>query len=411
MTDAKSAPTVAVIGAGPAGLMAAEILSKAGLAVTVYDRMASVGRKFLMAGRGGLNLTHSEDLATFLERFGPATARLAPAINAFPPTALKDWAENLGQPTFVGSSGRIFPVALKASPLLRAWLGRLQAQGVRFRLRRNWRGWNEAGELKFRLPDDTIETSAPDAVILALGGASWPRLGSNGAWVDILTPQGIDVAHLLPSNCGFKAKWSDIFKSRFEGQPLKSVAISFNGQTVRGDVVVTHYGLEGGAIYALSPSVRDTIAKHGRATVFIDLQPDLDVEKLTARLEKPQGAQTLSNHLRKVSGLSPLAINLMREGAGTALPRGSRQLAALIKATPVTLKGIQPLERAISTAGGVRFGQLDAQYMVMSRPGLFMAGEMLDWEAPTGGYLLQASFATGVAAAQGVLNWLEGQNA
>lgn len=411
MTNPKPAPTVAIIGAGPAGLMAAEILSKAGLAVTVYDRMASVGRKFLMAGRGGLNLTHSEDLQKLLGRFGSAAARLTPAIKAFPPDALKDWAENLGQPTFVGSSGRIFPVALKASPLLRAWLGRLQEQGVRFQLRRNWRGWNEAGALKFRLADDTIETIAPDATILALGGASWPRLGSNGAWVDILTPQGIDVAHLLPSNCGFKVKWSETFKSRFEGQPLKSVAISFNGQTVRGDVVVTGYGLEGGAIYALTPTLRDTIAKHGRATILIDLQPGLDVAKLASRLEKPQGTGTLTNHLRKVSGLSPIAINLMREGAGAALPRGARQLAALIKATPVTLKGIQPLERAISTAGGVRFGQLDESYMVMSRPGLFMAGEMLDWEAPTGGYLLQAVFATGVAAANGVLSWLESQSA
>ena len=390
--------TAAVIGGGPAGLMAAEILSAGGLAVTVYDRMPSVGRKFLMAGRGGLNLTHSEDLDVFLTRYGAATA-LRPVIEAFPPKALMAWAEGLGQKLFTGSSGRIFPKTMKASPLLRAWLARLSAQNVQFRLRQDCLGWNEADALVFRGID---ERPKPDVTILALGGASWPKLGSDGDWVRFL-PDDV-VSALRPSNCGFDIAWSDVLKSRFAGTPLKNIALSFAGQSARGDAVITGYGIEGGAVYALSAALRDAITSAGYATLMIDLRPDMSAEQIAKKLDRPRGDQTLTNFLRKALALSPVEISLLREAHGMDLAVDG--LAEKIKSVPLRLIAARAVERAISTAGGVRFSALDENLMLKTKPGVFIAGEMLDWEAPTGGYLLQACFATGVAAAESALRYL-----
>jgi uncharacterized flavoprotein (TIGR03862 family) len=400
------AATVAIIGAGPAGLMAAERLSMVGVAVTIYDRMASPARKFLMAGRGGLNLTHSEELPRFLTRYGAAQARLAPAIAAFPPAALRDWAHGLGQPTFVGSSGRVFPRSLKASPLLRAWLARLAANGVRLASRRTWLGWDADGRLVFRLPDGSQETAAPDATVLALGGASWPRLGADGGWVGLLVAKGIAVAPLRPANCGFAVDWTEGFRARFAGQPLKNIALTWEGRSVRGEAVVTDYGIEGGAIYALSAALRDAIEARGPIDLRVDLRPDMTQADLVARLARARQRETLANVLRKAANLSPVAINLLREAIGPALPRDPGTLAALVKSVPLTLRAPQPLARAISTAGGIALDELDAHFMLRALPGVFAAGEMLDWEAPTGGYLLQACFATGRAAAEGALRWL-----
>ncbi|MGJ5132070.1 NAD(P)/FAD-dependent oxidoreductase [Bradyrhizobium oligotrophicum] len=400
---------VAVIGAGPAGLMAAEVLAEGGAVVTVYDAMPSVARKFLMAGRGGLNLTHSEELPAFLARYREAAAWLEPAIRAFPPQRLRDWCEALGEPTFVGSSGRVFPVAMKASPLLRAWLRRLVTQGVRFELRHRWTGWDGERKLTFETPAGPRIVAA-DATMLALGGASWPRLGSDGGWVPILAAKGVAIAPLRPANCGFTAGWSDVFRDRFEGQPLKSIALSFSGRSVRGEAIVTREGLEGGAVYALSAELREAIAAAGRAILHVALRPDLATPDLIRRLSVPRAKQSLSNVLRKTLLLSPVAIGLLHEAAKaqglspSALPPD--RLAALINAVPVTLTGTAGLVRAISSAGGIARGELNADFMLTRLPGAFAAGEMLDWEAPTGGYLLQASFATGVAAGRGALSWL-----
>jgi uncharacterized flavoprotein (TIGR03862 family) len=406
-----SSPTnnVAIIGAGPAGLMAAEVIAQGGARVTVYDAMPSVGRKFLMAGRGGLNLTHSEPLPEFLARYREGEARLAPVITAFSPEHLRQWSEALGQPTFIGSSGRVFPKAMKASPLLRAWLRRLDSMGVTFALRYRWTGWDDDGRLSFQTPEGPHVIEA-QATVLALGGASWPRLGSDGGWVATLAAKGIAVSPLRPANCGFAVAWSEIFRDRFEGQPLKGVALTFGARTVRGEAVVTRSGLEGGGIYALSADLREAIAQTGEAIVRIDLRPDLAASDLRTRLSVPRGKQSLSNVLRKAAQLSPAAIGLLQEaavGAGAKLATLSpAALAELIKAVPVTLNGVAPIARAISTAGGVSFDELDADFMIRRLPGIFAAGEMLDWEAPTGGYLLQASFATGAAAGRGALQWL-----
>jgi uncharacterized flavoprotein (TIGR03862 family) len=378
--------------------MAAERLSAAGRRVTVFERMPSYGRKFLMAGRGGLNLTHSEGFERFVGRYGEAGGRLLACLEGFPPAALIEWAEGLGQPTFVGSSGRVFPKALKASPLLRAWLRRLSDQGVRLETRATWTGWDEAGALTFR--DRPPETA--DAVILALGGASWPRLGSDGNWTGILAARGVPSAPFQPANCGFVADWSEPFRARFAGHPLKSVALSFAGEWARGDATITRYGLEGGAVYALSAALRDAIARDGRATVEIDLRPDVAVERLATKLAAARGGQSASNLLRKAVGLSPAAANLLRETNGGALPAN---LAHAIKHAAVTLTAAHGLERAISSAGGIRWDAMDDHLMLKALPGVFVAGEMLDWEAPTGGYLLQACFATGLAAAEGVLEF------
>ncbi|MFQ3457406.1 TIGR03862 family flavoprotein [Bradyrhizobium sp. UFLA01-814] len=400
--------TVAVIGAGPAGLMAAEVLAQGGAQVTVYDAMPSAGRKFLMAGRGGLNLTHSEPLPDFLARYREALPRLKAAVEAFPPDALRAWSEALGQPTFVGSSGRVFPVAFKASPLLRAWLRRLDAAGVAFAFRHRWVGWDARGGLLFDTPDGQRTVNA-DAAVLALGGASWPRLGSDGAWADILAAKGVAVAPIKPANSGFTVAWSDIFRDRFEGQPLKGVALTIGPDTVRGEAIVTRAGIEGGAIYALSAELREAVLAKGTATLSVALRPDAARDELVARLSAAKGKQSLSNFLRKAAQLSPVGIGLLQEAAVAssrslaALPPA--ELAELINAVPIRITGVAPIVRAISSAGGIRFDELNAQFMLRRLPGVFAAGEMLDWEAPTGGYLLQASFATGVAAGKGALRW------
>ena len=404
---------VAIIGAGPAGLMAAEVLARGGAGVTVYDAMPSAGRKFLMAGRGGLNLTHSEALPEFLMRYGEAQPRLATAIEAFPPARLRAWSEALGQPTFIGSSGRVFPTAFKASPLLRAWLRRLDAMGVQLALRHRWTGWNDDGQLLFQTPDGKRAVNARTTV-LALGGASWPRLGSNGAWVETLAARGVAISPLRPANCGFAVAWSEILRDRFEGHPLKGIALSFGSHAVRGEAIISRTGIEGGAIYALSAHLRESIGSSGQAILHVALRPDLGMQDLMAQLSRPRGRQSLSNFLRKAAHLSPAAIGLLQEAAiASGVPLSSLSsvsLAGLINDVPVELKGVAPIARAISTAGGISFDEVDADFMIRRLPGVFTAGEMLDWEAPTGGYLLQASFATGAAAGRGALKWLdEGQ--
>ncbi|MCH9806351.1 MAG: TIGR03862 family flavoprotein [Alphaproteobacteria bacterium] len=395
--------------------MAADVVSAESggqIRVTVYDRMPSVGRKFLMAGRGGLNLTHSEDLERFLERYGGRADELRPVIEAFGPDAVKSWCEGLGQQTFTGSSGRVFPKSMKASPLLRAWLRRLGERGVEFKTRQRWLGWGETGQLKFEGPEGLTGVAA-DAVVLALGGGSWARLGSDGGWVEILRGQGVGIADLAPSNCGFTVEWSDHFRGKFQGQPLKRIALQVGDRTVRGEAMITAGGLEGGAIYALSGPLREAILRDGCATLHIDLRPDIMAGDLAVPLDGPRKKQSLSTFLRKAGRLSPPAIGLLQEAALSMPVRlgdlGGEELTALIKAVPVGLTGIASMDRAISTAGGVRFDEVDGRFMLSNKPGVFVAGEMLDWDAPTGGYLLQASFATGAAAGRGVVDWLAGK--
>jgi uncharacterized flavoprotein (TIGR03862 family) len=389
MTKTAMTKTAAVIGAGPAGLMAAEVLSAGGMTVTVYDRMPSVGRKFLMAGRGGLNLTHSERSDIFLARYGAAAVHLRPMLEAFPQAALIDWANGLGADTFTGSSGRIFPAAMKASPLLRAWLDRLSRQGVRFRPRHDWRGWS-GDALLFQ----GGIAATPDITVLALGGASWPRLGADGGWTALLQDRGVAIAPLSPANMGFNVAWSELFRSRFAGRPLKNVGLRFAEHTARGDAMMTRYGIEGGAVYALSAVLRDALAAHETIALTIDLRPDLSLQEIARRLARPRGKDSLANYLRKAVHLSPLESNLLRE---TNTPPDR------LKSVPLTLTGAQPLARAISTAGGVRFDTLDETLMLRAMPNTWAIGEMLDWEAPTGGYLLQACFSTAVYAARAIL--------
>ena len=429
-----SCRSATVIGAGPAGLMAATRLAAAGWRVTVFDRMATPARKLLIAGNGGLNLTHSEPLDRLLDRYGGARDALAEAVCGFPPGALRDWCHALGQPTFVGSSGRVFPVAFKAAPLLRAWLRQLGDAGVVLRERHRWVGWGAEGALAFDTPEGAVAWPRADATVLALGGASWPRLGSDGAWTAILAAANVDVAPLRPSNCGVEVAWSERFRARFEGEPLKRLALRHGEAAARGEAVVTAAGLEGGPVYALSGGLRDAVGRDGEAVLHVDLRPDLDEPALAGRLAAPRRAQSLSTFLRKQAALAPVAIALLHEAglheallheagphergscvqgaaAGGVAALGPAGLAARIKSLPLRVVGVASIERAISSAGGVALHEVDADFMLRRRPGTFVAGEMLDWEAPTGGYLLQASFSTGHAAAQGVLRAAARQDA
>ena len=394
-----------MVGAGPAGLMAAEVLAAGGAAVTVYERMPSPARKLLMAGRGGLNLTHGEGEAAFRARYGAAAPRLAPALDRFGPQALRGWCRDLGVETFVGSSGRVFPVAMKASPLLRLWLRRLEASGVRLLARHRWHGF-DGDALRFEGPDGPVTVRA-DAAVLACGGATWARLGSDGAWAAPLRQAGVAVTGLRPANCGFVVPWSAMFRQRFAGEPLKNVALRFAGSASRGDAVVTRTSLEGGPVYALAAALRDAIERDGEAILRVALRPDLSGEALAARLARRQRKQSLATALRKTLNLAPVAVALLHEAAGGGEPPPDPEaLAALVNAVPLRLTGAAAMDRAISTAGGGGFAGTDERLMLRQRPGTFVAGEMLDWEAPTGGYLLQASFATGAAAGRGALDWL-----
>jgi uncharacterized flavoprotein (TIGR03862 family) len=402
---------VAIVGGGPAGLMAAEVLAAAGAEVDLFDAMPSVGRKFLLAGRGGLNLTHSEPTPALLARYGERSAALHDAICAFDGAAVRAWAGGLGIETFVGSSGRVFPTDMKAAPLLRAWLQRLRASGVRFHTRHRWTGWTDDGALRFDSPAGE-GTHVADATLLALGGASWSRLGSDGAWAPRLQQRGVAIAPLRPSNCGFDVAggWSDHLRQRFAGQPLKPVAARTNEDDWhQGEFVLTDSGIEGSLVYAFSARLRDEIAAHGQATWRLDLLPQHSPEQVLAETRRPRGPRSLSTHLKSRLGLHGIKMALLHELLSPQQLADPEQLARAIKSLPLLLARPRPIDEAISTAGGVRFEAMDANGMLRALPGVFCAGEMLDWEAPTGGYLLTACFATGRAVAQGVLDWLAGR--
>jgi len=407
MSDITSTPAVALIGGGPAGLMAAEVLSQAGLRVELYERMPSVGRKLLLAGVGGLNITHSEAREPFLSRYGARQAEIARLLEDFDAEALRHWVHELGIDTFVGSSGRVFPTGMKAAPLLRAWLRRLREGGVRIHTRQHWLGWAADGALRLAGPEG--ETSIrPAATLLALGGGSWARLGSDGAWVPLLAARGVTVEALRPANCGFDvAGWSAHLRERFAGAPLKNVGLYLSGQAPRhGEFVLTASGIEGSLVYALSAAIRDGIERAGQATVFVDLLPRHAPARILAALHKPRGTRSMAKHLHGQLGLDGAKAALLRELAPAEAFAEPHRLAALIKALPLTLVRPRPLDEAISSAGGVSFAALDDNLMLRGVPGVFCAGEMLDWEAPTGGYLLTACLASGRAAAQGMLRWL-----
>ena len=389
--------------------MAAEVLSQAGVQVDLYDAMPSVGRKFLMAGKGGMNITHSEPFDNFLSRYGSRREHIEPQLNVFSPDALREWIHALGIDTFVGSSGRVFPTDMKAAPLLRAWLHRLRENGVRFHMRHRWVGWGEQGELRFTTPDGESLINA-DAVILALGGGSWPQLGSDGAWVQLLSQLGTDVAPLRPSNCGFDIAWSAHLRERFIGEPLKSVTASFGQIFKQGECVITAHGIEGGLIYALSAPLRDEIERNGSATLHLDLLPDWSAQRVQAEVSHPRGSRSLSSHLQSRLGLKGVKANLLREALSAEQMNDATLLAHTIKHLPLCLTATRPIAEAISSAGGVTFESVDEKLMVKKSPGIFCAGEMLDWEAPTGGYLLTACFASGRVAGLGALDWLRSQS-
>jgi uncharacterized flavoprotein (TIGR03862 family) len=400
-------PTIAIVGGGPAGLMAAEVISARGLKVDVYDSMPSLGRKFLMAGKSGLNLTHSEPFERFVARYGSRRAQIEPLLREFGPEELRAWAHDLGIETFVGTSGRVFPVGMKASPLLRAWLKRLTEAAVTFHPRHRWKGWQPDRSLRFTSPDGETIVKA-EAVVLALGGGSWSRLGSDGAWVPWLEQVGAYVAPLKPSNCGFDVDWSPHFRERFDGHPVKSVVLSFNSFRQQGEFIVTQEGVEGGLIYAASAMLRDEIDANRSAVMNLDLAPDRSHEWLVERLSKPRGSRSLASHLEKTIGIKGIKAGLLREFLRQVDLTNPEKLAASIKSLSIPLVSTRPLDEAISSAGGVTFESLDEHLMLRSMPGIFCAGEMLDWEAPTGGYLLTACFASGYMAGMGVLKWLEG---
>lgn len=411
-------PRVAIVGGGPAGLMAAEVLAQAGAQVDLYDAMPSVGRKFLLAGRGGLNLTHSEPLLPFLSRYAEREPELTPLVQAFTPEHLREWAEALGIGTFIGSSGRVFPTDMKAAPLLRAWLHRLRTLGVQFHMRHRWQGWADDGQaLRFGSPAGDVTVQA-DALVLATGGASWARLGSDGAWVPWLQARGAEIAELRPANCGFdvgptapgRTGWSEHLASRFAGQPVKPVALSFThheGQVRRqqGEFVITATGIEGSLIYAFSALLREAVRAQGQATLHLDLLPSHSPEQVLAETRRPKGPRSLSTHLKSRLGIQGLKMALLHELLTPEQLQDPAQLATTLKALPITVIAARPVDEAISTAGGVRFESLTPGLMLHSVPGVFCAGEMLDWEAPTGGYLLTACFATGRQAARGLLDW------
>ncbi len=398
---------VAIIGGGPAGLMAAEVLSQAGVRVDLYDGMPSVGRKFLLAGVGGMNITHSEAYPAFLSRYAERAPNIAPLLRAFDADALCRWIHELGIETFIGSSGRVFPTDMKAAPLLRAWLKRLRDSGVVIHTRHRWLGWDENGALRIDSPEGE-KTLSPDATLLALGGGSWSRLGSDGAWMLPLEQRGVGLAPLQPSNCGFEVQaWSEVMVSKFAGAPLKNIAIGLNDDVPRlGECVITATGIEGSLIYALSAPIREAINVHGAATVHIDLLPGRPVDKLQAALSKPRGSRSMAKHLHSQVGIDGVKAALLRELTDAATFADPALLARAIKALPLTLVKTRPLDEAISSAGGVTFEAMDERLMLKALPGVFCAGEMLDWEAPTGGYLLTACFASGRAAGAGMLKWL-----
>jgi len=406
-------PSVAVIGGGPAGLMAAEVLSQAGLKVDLYDAMPSMGRKFLIAGKGGLNLTHSEPLESFLARYGARRPQLEPFLTRFGPAELRQWALGLGVQTFVGTSRRVFPVGMKPAPLLRLWLARLRAAGVAFHPRQRWLGWDAAGGLRFASPAGETAVSA-GALVLALGGASWPQTGSTGAWVPLLAGRGIPVNPLKPANCGFDVAWTEHFRTRFAGHPLKAVVLSFTGSQGQhfhrqGEFVVTETGLEGSLIYACSALLRDELEAHGRAVIRLDLAPGWTQARLLERLSRPRRDRSIASHIERSVGLKGVKAGLLWEFVPKADLADPEKLAHLTKDLPIPLLAARPIAEAISSAGGVDFAALDEHLMLRALPGVFCAGEMLDWEAPTGGYLLTACFATGRAAGLGAAGWMRKQ--
>jgi hypothetical protein len=398
--------SVAIIGGGPAGLMAAEILSQRGVKVDVYDSMPSVGRKFLVAGKGGLNLTHSEPFEQFVSRYGSRKKEIEKWLMDFTPDDLREWARGLGIETFVGTSGRVFPVGMKTSPLLRAWLKRLDDLGVTFHLRHKWNGWNADKSLKFETPEGEKSVKA-DAVVLALGGGSWARLGSDGAWVNWLRQAGVEVEALKPSNCGFDVAWSPHLRERYEGHPIKSVVLSFESFRQRGEFILTKGGVQGSLIYAASALIRDEIEAKGGVVILLDMAPDRSYEWLVEKLSKPRGSRSMASHLEKTAGMKGVKAGLLHEFAPKEDFANVERLASFIKRLPIPLIAPRPLDEAISSAGGVTFESLDENLMIRELPGIFCAGEMLDWEAPTGGYLLTACFASGRAAGESVLKWME----